>query len=128
MDKMKIRGVQFSSGRICHYFKVSNDELLITIDCDLGSLIVTEKELLSYLKSRNSLKDNIESPNSADVKPEVGAQPPKQEYNTAKNKICTDIISNCICDYCVHKPGMASDYCGDCSGGSEFVGRKLRPC
>ena len=70
----------------------------------------------------------IEANNSADVKPEVGAQPPKREYNTARDEICTDIISNCICDYCVHKPGMASDYCGDCSGGSEFVGRKLRPC
>jgi hypothetical protein len=76
----------------------------------------------------DALLKNIESPNSADVKPEVGAQPPKREYNTARDEICTDIISNCICDYCVHKPGMASDYCGDCSGGSEFVGRKLRPC
>ena len=75
----------------------------------------------------DALLKNIESPNSADVKPEVGAQPPKREYNTARDEICTDIISNCICDYCVHKPGMASDYCGDCSGGSEFVGRKLSP-
>ena len=53
---------------------------------------------------------------------------PSASDNNARDEICTDIISNCICDYCVHKPGMASDYCGDCSGGSEFVGRKLRPC
>ena len=35
---------------------------------------------------RNSLKVNIESPNSADVKPVEGAQPPKREHNKSSLK------------------------------------------
>ena len=95
MDKMKIRGVQFSSGRICHYFQVSNDELLITIDCDLGNLIVTEKELLSYLQSRNSLKGNIESPNSAEVKPEAESAA-SREHNTESFQLLCDLFLEVI--------------------------------
>ena len=95
------------------------------IDMVIQALNAIEEATRQWESASNNI---VENSNSADVKPEVGAQPPKREYNTARDEICTDIISNCICDYCVHKPGMASDYCGDCSGGSEFVGRKLRPC
>jgi len=70
--------------------------------------------------------EEMERNNSAEAKPVEGAQP--STGIQSKDKICAVIISNCIYDYCAHRPGMANDYCRECTGGDNFVGRKLRPC
>jgi len=56
MDKRKIRGVQLNDAHSIHYFQMSDGELSMTVDCVHGNCIITEKELLSYLQTRNSLK------------------------------------------------------------------------
>lgn len=94
MDKRKIRGVQLSDEHSIHYFQMSGGELSMTVDCVLGSLVITEKELLSYLQSRNSLKD-IESPNSADDQaekvslPSTGIQQLKAKIAAIADRIAT---------------------------------------
>lgn len=57
MAKRKIRGIQISAGHSIHYFQVSDGEVSMTVDCIHGNCIITEKELLSYLQSRNSLNE-----------------------------------------------------------------------
>jgi len=103
---------------------------LTKLRCDLQD--ITDRVMMSQgirlCPYKECQHKNVEASNSAVEKPVEGAQPPKREHNNARDEICAAIISNCICDYCVHRPGMASDYCVDCTGGSDFVGRKLRPC
>jgi hypothetical protein len=88
MDKRKIRGVQLRDAHSVHYFQMSDGELSMTVDCVHGSLVITEKELLSYLQSRNSLK-SVERNDSGGV---VG------EQGTANSAI----VPCLVCSRCVN--------------------------
>ena len=105
MDKRKIRGVQLSAGHSIHYFQISHGELSMTVDCVHGNCIITEKELLSYLQSRNSLKSverndsgGVEAkPDSQQLKPKIRPTVPR----CLKVGDCVDTgNADCVgCDY-----------------------------
>jgi hypothetical protein len=92
MDKRKIRGIQLSDAHSVHYFQMSDGELSMTVDCVHGNCIITEKELLSYLQTRNSL-NAVERNDSGGVAGGLGTA---NKQSTSASQIADSIQAACL--------------------------------